>query len=116
MSSFLTAQRLLISSISSVSGMEDFPGGGATDDNSTSVRLEGFVWYLLPTVVFVPLLGIPSNWVVIHLLLGKPGVCSTPELFTLQLACFDLLFCFLLLIEYGAFAYSRSVEDAWRGV
>lgn len=64
--------------------MENLNGGRPNYYNNTSEKLEGLVWYLLPTVVSVPLLGIPTNWLVIHLLLGKPGVCSTPELFTLQ--------------------------------
>lgn len=111
MSSFLTGTHLLMSNISSVTGMENLNGGNY--NNNTSEKLEGFVWYLLPTVVSAPLLGIPTNWLVIHLLLGKPGVCSTPELFTLQLACFDILFCFLVIIEYIAFAYSKRVKDAF---
>lgn len=113
MPSFLTDTHLLISSVSSLTGMEYFNGGRPKYDNSTSEELEGVFWYLLPTVSCVPLLGIPTNWLVIHLLLGKRGVCSTPELFTLQLACFDMLFCFLLIIEYIAFAYSKRAKDAY---
>ncbi|XP_068607274.1 allatostatin-A receptor-like [Brachionichthys hirsutus] len=71
-----------------------------------------FVWYLLPTVVTVPPLGIPSNALVIRLLLAKPGVCSTSEVFTLNLALFNLLFCFAFLIEYGVFLFNRTTEAA----
>lgn len=96
-----------------LTGMEHFHGSGTNHDNSTSEKLEGLVWYLLPTVITAPTLGIPTNWLVIRLLLGKPGVCSTPEIFTLQLACFDMLFCFLVIIEYISFVYSRRVIDAY---
>lgn len=87
-------------------------GSRPTNDSSTSEKLDGLVWYLLPTVITVPPLGIPANWLVIHLLLGKTGVCSTPEIFTLQLACFDMLFCFLLIIEYIHFLYTKRVKDS----
>lgn len=93
--------------------MEHINGSRPIHDNSTSMNLDGFVWYLLPTVITVPPLGIPANWLVIHLLLGKPGICSTPEIFTLQMASFDIMFCFLLVIEFISFAYRKRIEDAF---
>lgn len=93
--------------------MESIAGSRPTNDSSTSEKLDALAWYLLPTVITVPPLGIPANWLVIHLLLGKTGVCSTPEIFTLQLACFDMLFGFLLIIEYISFVYTKRVEDSF---
>lgn len=95
----------------SVTRMEFLAGSRPTNDSSMSENLEGLVWYLLPTVITVPPLGIPANGLVIHLLLGKTGVCSTSEIFTLQLACFDMLFCFLLIIEYISFVYTKRMTD-----
>lgn len=93
--------------------MEFLAGSRPTNDSSTSEKLDELAWYLLPTVITVPPLGIPANWLVIHLLLGKTGVCSTPEIFILQLACFDMLFCFLLIMEYIYFVYTKRVEDSF---
>lgn len=93
--------------------MESFASSRAINDNSTSEKLDGLVWYLLPTVITVPPLAIPANWLVIHLLLGKTGVCSTPEIFTLQMAIFDMLFCFLLIIEYISFVFNKRVENSF---
>lgn len=81
--------------------------------NSTNEELDRFARYFLPIVMVVPPLGIPTNWLVIHLLLAKPGVMATPEIFTLQLACFDMLFCFLLVIEYICFVYSKTVQNSY---
>lgn len=64
--------------------------------NNTIDMLGDLVWYFLPTVVIVPPLGLPANALVIRLLLGKPGICSTSEIFTLNLALFDMLFCLSL--------------------
>lgn len=96
----------------SVTGMESIAGSRPTNDSS-SEKLDALAWYLLPTVITVPPLGIPANWLVIHLLLGKNGVCSTPEIFTLQLACFDMLFCFLLIIEFISFVYTKRMEESF---
>lgn len=109
MSCFLTDTHRL----DSVTGMEHINGSTPIRDNSTSMNLDGLVWYLLPTVITVPTLGIPANWLVIHLLLSKPGICSTPEIFTLQMACFDIMFCFLLVIEFISLVYSKRIEDTF---
>ncbi|KAK9540943.1 hypothetical protein VZT92_003360 [Zoarces viviparus] len=61
------------------------------------------VWYFLPTAVMVPPLGLPANALVIRLLLGKPGICSTSEIFFLNLALFDMLFCLFFLVEFVLF-------------
>ncbi|XP_053275744.1 olfactory receptor 10P1-like [Pleuronectes platessa] len=66
----------------------------------------------LPTIIIVPPLAIPANALVISLLLFKPGICCTSEIFTLQLAIFDLFFCFIILSEYIRFLWLPSVESA----
>lgn len=66
----------------------------------------------LPSVVSVPLLGLPANALVIRHLLGKPGICSTSETFTLNLAIFDLLFCLIICIEYAVFFSHPSLASA----
>ena len=90
--------------VSSATVMEGF------GRNKTIDHLSDLVLYLLPTVVTVPPLGLPANALVIRLLLGKPGICSTSEIFTLNLALFDMLFCFFLLVEYIRFLYQRTPE------
>nr|XP_046234614.1 uracil nucleotide/cysteinyl leukotriene receptor-like [Scatophagus argus] len=74
--------------------------------------LHDFAWYMLPTVVTVPPLGLPTNALVIRLLLGKPGICSTSEIFTLNLALFDMLFCVMVLTEYIRFLCNTTAEAA----
>ncbi|XP_068178520.1 allatostatin-A receptor-like [Antennarius striatus] len=83
-----------------------FPGG------VNDTQLDAFVWYLLPTMVTVPPLGIPANALVIRLLLGKPGIGSTSEAFTLSLALFDQLFCCAVLTEYVVFLFLRTPQTA----
>ncbi|XP_044043004.1 somatostatin-like receptor F_48D10.1 isoform X2 [Siniperca chuatsi] len=90
--------------------MENFKGNGTINQNNT--RLGDVVWYFLPTVVTVPPLALPANALVIYLLLGKPGICSTSEIFTLNLALFDMLFCFIVLIEYIRFLCNQTMEAA----
>ncbi|XP_034543547.1 allatostatin-A receptor-like [Notolabrus celidotus] len=68
------------------------------------------IWYLLPTVVTVPALGLPANALVIRLLLRKPGICSTSEIFTLNLAVFDTLFCIMVIVEYIRLLWVNTQE------
>lgn len=77
--------------------------------NSTAAT-EIFLWYFLPTVVTVPPLGLPTNAWVIYLLLGKPGICSTSEIFTLNLAVIDMLFCITVVGEYINLWFNQSME------
>lgn len=49
---------------------------------------------------------------VIRLLLGTPGICSTSETFTLNLALIDMLFCFIFLAEYIRFVCYQTIETA----
>lgn len=88
--------------------MEIFDGIVTTNRNIT----RDVVWYFLPTVVTVPPLGLPTNALVIRLLLRKPGICSTSEIFTLNLAVFNMLFCLLVLTEYIRFLYHKTIETA----
>ncbi|KAK5873334.1 hypothetical protein PBY51_018382 [Eleginops maclovinus] len=85
--------------------------------NRTS-NFEELVWYFLPTVVLVPPLGLPVNAAVLRLLLGKPGICSTSEVFILNLAVFDMLFCFTVVVEYINFLCNTTLENSrflsWR--
>lgn len=69
-------------------------------------------WYLLPIAVTVPPLGLPTNGLVIRLLLGKPGICSTSEIFSLNLAIFNMLFCIMIIFEYIRFMYTQTMEAA----
>lgn len=92
--------------------MENFQGNGALHQNNTIERPNDLVWYLLPTVLTVPPLGLPANALVIRLLLGKPGICSTSEIFTLNLALFDILFCLMVSVEYIRFLCDRTAEAA----
>lgn len=77
--------------------------------NSTAAT-EIFLWYFLPTVVTVPPLGLPTNAWVIYLLLGKPGICSTSEIFTLNLAVIDMLFCITVVGECINIWFNQSME------
>lgn len=79
--------------------------------NTTEMFL-ALAWYFLPSAVIVPPLGLPTNVLVIRLLLGKPGICSTSEIFTLNLAVFDLLFCVMIVVEYTILLYRKTVEAA----
>lgn len=90
--------------VSSATMMEGF------GRNNTIDMLGDLVWYFLPTVVIVPPLGLPANALVIRLLLGKPGICSTSEIFTLNLALFDMLFCLSLPVEYIRFVCKITAE------
>lgn len=92
--------------------MEAFQDGEAVHQNRTSETLRDFVWYFLPTVVTVPPLGLPANTLVIRLLLGKPGICSTSEIFTLNLALLDTLFCLMLLAEFIRLLLNQTFEAA----
>lgn len=90
--------------------MEIFRDNDHIPQNNTREMLNPLVWYLLPTVIIVPPLGLPANGLVIRLLLGKPGICSTSEIFTLNLALFDTLFCFLVITEYIRFVCRQTAE------
>lgn len=81
--------------------------------SNTFRETSDLVWYFLPTVVTVPPLGLPANTLVIRLLLGKPGICSTSEIFTLNLALFDMLFCFMVFAEYIHFLCHQTVEASY---
>ncbi|XP_069022931.1 G-protein coupled receptor 15-like [Embiotoca jacksoni] len=78
-------------------------------ENNT-VDVQSLVWYYLPTVVVVPPLAVPANALVIYLLLGKPGICSTSEIFTLNLAVFDMMFCITVLVEYIYFLWNPTMN------
>lgn len=80
--------------------MEKFNDTGTSNQTNSDEAVEALIWYLLPTVVTVPALGLPTNALVIRLLLGKPGICSTSEIFTLNLAIHDTLFCIMVSVEY----------------
>ncbi|KAM7394633.1 hypothetical protein PAMP_021421 [Pampus punctatissimus] len=92
--------------------MEIIDGIATTNHNITRDIIFNGVWYFLPTVVTVPPLGLPTNALVIRLLLAKPGICSTSELFTLNLAILNMLFCLLLLIEYIRFLCHQTIETS----
>lgn len=93
---------------------KDNTTGGGTNTTDTAELL---ATYLLPTAVSVPPLGLPTNAWVIRLLLGKPGICSTSEIFILNLAVFDFLFCIMFTAEYINFLFVKkmcaSVFSAW---
>lgn len=57
------------------------------------------ILYVLPSVLLVTPLGVPSNVLVLRALVGKPGICSTPEIFTASQALMDLAFCVGLFAE-----------------
>ncbi|KAG7222519.1 hypothetical protein INR49_016207 [Caranx melampygus] len=81
--------------------MENFEDRGTINHNNTGHMLyDIFIWYFLPTAVMVPPLALPINGLVIHLLLGKPGICCTSEIFTLTMAVYDMFFCLMFLAEY----------------
>lgn len=92
--------------------MENFKGNGTINQNNTDDRIGVLVWYFLPTVMTVPPLGLPANALVIRLLLGKPGICSTSEVFILNLALFDMLFCFFVVFEYINFLCNQTAKAA----
>lgn len=77
--------------------------------NSTAAT-EIFLWYFLPTVVTVTPLGLRTNAWVIYLLLRKPGICSTSEIFTLNLAVIDMLFCITVVGECINLWFNQSME------
>lgn len=81
--------------------------GGETNQNETVDQL---ILYLLPTVITVPPLGLPTNTLVIHILLRKPGICSTSDIFTLNLALINMLFCLLVFAEYIHLLYVQTLE------
>lgn len=81
--------------------------GGDTNQNET---IDQLILYFLPTVITVPPLGLPSNTWVIHILLRKPGICSTSDIFTLNLALINMLFCLLVFAEYIRLLYVRTLE------
>lgn len=70
------------------------------------------VLYFLPVFVTTPPLGLPTNSLVVRLLLSKPGICSTSEIFTLNLAIFNILFCLLFSAEYLHFVFTQTVKPA----
>lgn len=81
--------------------------GGETNQNETVNQL---ILDLLPTVITVPPLGLPTNTLVVHILLRKPGICSTSDIFTLNLALINMLFCLLAFAEYIRLLYVRTLE------
>lgn len=81
--------------------------GGDTNQNET---IDQLILYFLPTVITVPPLGLPSNTLVIHILLRKPGICSTSDIFTLNLALINMWFCLLVFAEYIRLLCVRTPE------
>lgn len=69
-------------------------------------------WYFLPSAAIVPPMGLPTNALVLRLLLGKRGICSTSEIFTLNLAVFDFLFCLMVAVEYTMLLHLQTVDAA----
>ncbi|XP_034066585.1 galanin receptor type 2-like [Gymnodraco acuticeps] len=82
------------------------------DGRNETAPISDLVWYFLPTIVLVPPLGIPANALVLRLLLGKPNICSTSEIFVLNLAVFDMMFCFMVVIEYIYFMFNKTEANA----
>lgn len=91
--------------------MEICVGNKTINHNTINLSLE-LAWYFLPSAVIVPPLGLPANVLVLRLLLGKRGICSTSEIFTLNLAVFDMLFCVMLAVEYIMLLHFRTVAAA----
>lgn len=91
--------------------MEICKGNGTINCSMTEMFLE-LAWYFLPSAVIVPPLGLPANALVLRLLLGKPGICLTSEIFTLNLAIFDMLFCVMLVVEYIMLLHYQRAEAA----
>ncbi|KAI4792518.1 hypothetical protein KUCAC02_033332 [Chaenocephalus aceratus] len=83
-----------------------------TDGRNETATISNLIWYFLPTIVLVPPLGIPDNALVLRLLLGKPNICSTSEIFVLNLAVFDMMFCVMVVIEYFYFMFDKSKVNA----
>ncbi len=92
--------------------MMDFPVSNENINETTAQLPLEYAWNFLPIVVTVPPLGLPANALVIRHLLGKPGICSTSEIFTLSLALFDMLFCLMVLIEFIRFLFVRTIGSA----
>ncbi|XP_034004119.1 galanin receptor type 2-like [Trematomus bernacchii] len=82
------------------------------DGRNETASIPDLVWYFLPTIVLVPPLGIPANALVLRLLLGKPNICSTSEIFVLNLAVFDMMFCFMVVIEYIYFMFNKTMANS----
>ncbi|KAK1886967.1 P2Y purinoceptor 3 [Dissostichus eleginoides] len=82
------------------------------DGRNETAPVPDLVWDFLPTIVLVPPLGIPANAVVLRLLLGKPNICSTSEIFVLNLAVFDMMFCFMVVIEYIYFMFNNTKANS----
>ncbi|KAI4893897.1 hypothetical protein NFI96_001013 [Prochilodus magdalenae] len=85
--------------------------------NTTSLlgQLELFSTFF-PVVVVVPIVGFPANIYILWILLRKPGLCSTPDLFTVNLAMLDALCCFLQPLEVIAAIFARSDAVVLRSV
>lgn len=81
--------------------------GGKTNHNET---IDHLILYFLPTVITVPPLGLPTNTLVINILLRKPGICSTSDIFTLNLALINILFCLVVFAEYIRLLCVRTLE------
>nr|XP_020499694.1 G-protein coupled receptor 15-like [Labrus bergylta] len=90
--------------------MENLNGSKTSNQTNTEADVSVLIWYLLPTVLTVPTLGLPTNVLVLRLLLGKPGVCSTSEIFTLNLAIFDFLFCITVIVEFSRLLLIKTME------
>ncbi|KAL3066248.1 hypothetical protein OYC64_016242 [Pagothenia borchgrevinki] len=82
------------------------------DGRNETASIPDLVWYFLPTIVLVPPLWIPANALVLRLLLGKPNICSTSEIFVLNLAVFDMMFCFMVVIEYIYFMFNKTNSNS----
>ncbi|XP_066520170.1 uracil nucleotide/cysteinyl leukotriene receptor-like [Hoplias malabaricus] len=67
-------------------------------DNSTS-RSNLLLYIYLPVGVIVPIVGFPTNLYVLWLLLRKPGLCSTSDIFYVNLASLDALCSVLQPVE-----------------
>lgn len=86
-------------------------GGVFRPENITDACFYEFAWCFSPGSVLVPPLALPTNALVIRLLMSKPRVTCTSEVFTLQLAILDAFFCLLVFGEYINFLLVRSVLE-----
>nr|XP_019958237.1 PREDICTED: uracil nucleotide/cysteinyl leukotriene receptor-like isoform X2 [Paralichthys olivaceus] len=92
--------------------MGNVPGNETMSNNTSSIRYDKIFYCFLPTTVIVPPLAMPANALVIRLLLIKPGICCSSEIFTLHLAVLDFFFGVMIPIEFIWFVLVRSLETA----
>ncbi|XP_036425343.1 proteinase-activated receptor 3-like [Colossoma macropomum] len=69
-----------------------------------------------PIAVVVPIVGFPTNIYVLWTLFRKPSLCSTSDIFTINLALLDALCCLLQPIEVIDAIYSSLNEVVLRSV